>query len=372
VGDVVLFTGSQALRGGTERACADVSILLASQGHSVTILSQNNGLHSFYALPKKIKLSQLKANRRRGAVHAVYTMWLLFKYIRRNKPEVVVAVESLSFLFLMPLYLLYRRPIIVNWEHFNAGVTLGVRTRTLARRLSVWLADKIIVISDRDRKLWIKHFNCPDHKIERIYNVNPFDSVSVTEGSCYLKRSKIVVAAGRLTAQKGFDLLIYAWSEVPHYIRDGWVLKICGDGPDRDSLVELIKLLGLQDQVILAGHVQDIRQEYLHAQLFVLSSRFEGFGLVVLEALTCGLPVVSFDCIAGPSEIIEDGIDGLLVSPENIDELAKGIKQLLVNDPARLAMAQAAVSYRIKFGTEKISAQWQYLLESLTGAQPGP
>ena len=152
---------------------------------------------------------------------------------------------------------------------------------------------------------------------------------------------------------------------IPVDQRKGWSLRICGEGNDRTMLESLIAQLGLGSEIQLVGQVSDIESEYEGAGLFVLSSRFEGFGLVVLEALGFGVPVVSFDCPAGPSEIIEDGIDGVLVSPEDVEGLACAIATVMNNEAKRLAMAKAALRERPQFTEEVIGAQWISLFEFL-------
>ena len=362
---VCFFTGSQSLTGGTERACADTARNLCKHGFSVSILSQYQGRASHYIVGDSVSLEDFYSDRPRGLKGLFGTMWRLLKYVKKNRPKVLIAVESISFIHFLPLLFIRRRPVLINWEHFNATINLGIKSRDVARWLAVWFADNIVVISDRDAKLWQSRFGCPKSKLSRIYNVNPFDNRTGHQHQikAYDIRNRIVLAVGRLTTQKGFDILIEAWEKIPEYSRNGWSVRICGEGPDRVSLQKLINERGLQDQVYLIGQVADIEQEYQCAQIFVLSSRFEGFGLVVLEALSFGLPVVSFDCPAGPSEIIEDGVDGLLIPPENTNELARALNSLIADDERRGEMAASAMRVRSQFSDETIALKWSGLLK---------
>src|SRR5690554_2374496 len=149
---VCFFTGSQALRGGTERACSDVANTLDRAGYSVTILSQYNGTKSSYEVGSEIRLKELYSTRPAGPLGYFKTSWSLFRFIKKNRPDVVVAVESLSFLFLLSVFFVKNRPFLVNWEHFNAKIDLGLKSRNLARRLAVWVSDQIVVLSDKDKK----------------------------------------------------------------------------------------------------------------------------------------------------------------------------------------------------------------------------
>lgn len=362
---VCFFTGSQSLRGGTERACSDVANALDRAGYSVTILSQYSGLESSYKVGEEVELAELYPLRPQGALGYLKTSLALLRFVIRNRPDCVIAVESLSFLCLAFCFFLPRRPVLINWEHFNAHINLGLKARDLARRMAVWFSDQIVVLSDEDKKYWEMRLKCPERRITRIYNLNPVvrnaDGRSKNDDAVTGR----VLAAGRLTHQKGFDLLIKAWGSIPEAQREGWNLRICGEGNDRPILENLIEKFGLGKEVQLVGQIADITSEYERADLFVLSSRFEGFGLVVLEALSFGVPVVSFDCPAGPSEIIEAGVDGLLVPPEDIEELAKAIGTIIQDEKKRHAMAKAALRHRPQFSQGVVTDQWVSLLESM-------
>ncbi|AZT84525.1 glycosyltransferase family 4 protein [Marinobacter sp. NP-4(2019)] len=362
---VCFFTGSQALPGGTERACSDVANTIRRAGYSVTILSQYNGKKSFYEVDSGIELRELFPLRPCGSTGFLKTSWRLFRFVVRNRPDVLIAVESLSFLFLVFCFFLPNRPVVVNWEHFNAEIDLGLKSRNFARRLAVWLSDKIVVLSDKDKQCWKTYLKCPDDKVIRIYNLNPVSVNANARSKDDTSLQRRVLAAGRLTYQKGFDLLIKAWSSLPEEQREGWNLRICGEGNDRPILERLIEKFGLGKEVQLVGQISDIKSEYEGADLFVLSSRFEGFGLVVLEALSFGVPVVSFDCPAGPSEIIENEVDGVLVPSEDIERLSDAIASIINDEHKRLLMARAALRDRPQFSREVVGAQWISLLESL-------
>lgn len=363
--NICFFTGSQALSGGTERACSDVANTTQRSGCSVTILSQYNGKESSYEIASGVRLRELYPSKPHGIFGYFKTSWSLFGFVIKNRPDVLVAVESLSFLFFVLCFFIPNRPVLINWEHFNAKIDLGLRSRRVARKLSVWMADKIVVLSEKDKEYWRKDLKCPDDKLVRIYNVNPALGSSNNKGADKSTVNRRVLAAGRLKHQKGFDLLIQAWGTIPEAQRNGWSLRICGEGNDRVMLEHLIETFGLAKEVQLVGQVADIAREYEGADLFVLSSRFEGFGLVVLEALSFGVPVVSFDCSAGPSEIIENEVDGLLVPPEDIERLAFAISYIISNKSNRESMAREALRERPQFSEEVIGSQWIKLFECL-------
>jgi len=175
--------------------------------------------------------------------------------------------------------------------------------------------------------------------------------------------SQEVIAVGRYAYQKGFDLLVESW-KIVHKKHPDWKLKIYGEG-DRHPLLNQIKNLDLEEYCFLIPPVANITDKYTESSIFVLSSRFEGFGMVIIEAMACGVPPVSFACPCGPKDIIKDGEDGLLVEPENINELAEKICYLIENEDLRKEMGRHAKINVKRFKIEYIMDQWKELFETL-------
>jgi GalNAc-alpha-(1->4)-GalNAc-alpha-(1->3)-diNAcBac-PP-undecaprenol alpha-1,4-N-acetyl-D-galactosaminyltransferase len=176
-----------------------------------------------------------------------------------------------------------------------------------------------------------------------------------------------VIAIGRLEEQKGFDMLLRAFARSAQEHPD-WSLEIIGDGSEREQLQALAAALRIGDRVNWERAVKEPEKELHRSDLFVLSSRYEGFPLVLLEAMACGLPVVSFDCRSGPREIIHDGEDGLLVPPNDIDALSRAMSSLMAAEDERKRLGERAAHIVERFGLAQIADMWNAVFEQVLGS----
>ncbi|GII30336.1 glycosyltransferase family 4 protein [Planotetraspora mira] len=172
------------------------------------------------------------------------------------------------------------------------------------------------------------------------------------------------VAIGRLDRVKGFDLLIAAWRMVADRHPE-WNLRIFGSGPWLGGLAAQIEEAGLEDKVFLMGRTDRVGEELCRAGMFVLSSRSEGRPMVLLEAMSKGLPVVAFDCPTGPAEMIDDRVDGRLVPAEDVEGLARTICDLIEDDQARRELGAAAIRTAAAYDLSVIGREWDHLLDGL-------
>ena len=176
-----------------------------------------------------------------------------------------------------------------------------------------------------------------------------------------------ILAAGRLAAQKGFDLLIDAFGQVASAHQD-WTLRVCGEGRLRDELDRRIAEAGLSDRAELPGRC-DLAEEMANASIFALSSRFEGFPVVLLEAMSKGMAVVSFDCPTGPAELIDDHRNGILVPSGDVAAFAAGLRELMEDEKLRRSCAAAARETASAYTIEAIGRRWEALLRDLAEAR---
>lgn len=218
--------------------------------------------------------------------------------------------------------------------------------------------DKLVVLTDRDRDSWVELNNV----------VTIPDPLSILPTKISPLTEKRVVAIARYSHEKGIDLLLKAWSIVEKQISD-WRLDVFGDG-DRAPYEQLIDELKInRKSCLLHGRTDDVEKEYCNSSIFVLSSRFEGFGMVLTEAMACGLPVVSFDCPWGPRSIITDGEDGLLVENGNTYALASSLIRMISDDTLRHTMSSIGIRDVQHFKIERIAEQWGELFFSLNSSK---
>ena len=220
--------------------------------------------------------------------------------------------------------------------------------------------DAFLALTRKDTRRYRTLFEGTSTLVRRMTNGTP-----AWEGEPSTLTSKVVVAAGRLEPSKGFDLLIQAWQQVAARHPD-WRLRIFGDGSMEAELESQIEDLDLTRQVTLEGHSTSLQSEMAKASLFVLSSRSEGYGMVLVEAMACGVPVVSTDCPTGPRDIITPGVDGLLVPNKDVDALARAICEMIeLDQDTRLKMGAAASATAAERSESSVAAEWDSLLRKL-------
>lgn len=213
--------------------------------------------------------------------------------------------------------------------------------------------DEFLVLTNEDRLAW------NNDKIKVINN--PLAFISEKTSNCSNKK---VISVGRLEKQKGFDMLIDIWEKVNKLYPD-WILEIYGEGSLRKELQNKIDSLGLTNSLFLKGNEKNIQEKYLNSSIYVMSSRFEGFGMVLIEAMNCGLPIISFGCPCGPKDLIEDGENGYLCKCFDIDEMAERIIYLIKNEEKRIEMGKKSRELSFNYSEDKIMSQWKELFENL-------
>lgn len=221
--------------------------------------------------------------------------------------------------------------------------------------------DQIVVLTKEDKETnW--------RRSDRVVAIpNP---VSFTTNETAKLNSKTIVSVGRLQSQKNYASLIRAFKHVADSHPD-WTLEIYGDGDEKNLLQNEIASLGLADNVLLKGYTADVSRKMLDASLYVCSSKFEGLPLVLVEAMSCGLPIVSYACPCGPKDIITEGKDGFLVPVNDEQALADRMCYLIENEDRRKEMGKAAKMTSRKYEVENIVQLWMDLFNSLKTSKNG-
>src|SRR5690606_22031800 len=206
----------------------------------------------------------------------------------------------------------------------------------------------------------LKQWRITNDNVVQIYNFS-----SLLSPKKALLNNKTLIAVGRLDAQKGFDILLDVWNKVNIQLVDRWILNIYGDGDEKEKLNAKIKNLKLSDSVFLKGVSNHISDEIAQSSIFVLSSRYEGFPMVLLESLSCGVPIVAFDCKTGPNEIIENNDCGYLVPLYEVDTMAEKILLLINNSADRKSKGEKSLEKSKLYSKKVIMNQWEKLFSDV-------
>lgn len=354
---VCFLIGNLNSTGGTERVTSLIANELVKKGYSITILSLFGGDSPFYFLDKNIKTHALFKHKVSFRTQFLSCMWRLRNFVMMHKVDSLIVVDSLSCVFSVPaLFGLKIKHIC--WEHFNFNVNLGVRFRDIGRKWAAKHCDYIITLTHKDKILWENGLGNIRAKILPIANPAPYESIEHLPSLDF----KTVLAVGRLTYQKGFDLLLQAWGIVCESNKD-WTLKIVGGGEDEHKLKQQAIDLRIQDRVIFVPPTKNIDEHYRSATFYCMSSRFEGLPMVLLEAQAYGLPIISFDCDTGPSDVIEDTCNGFLVEDGVENSLAKKILFLIdFNEHEFSEMAIRSKMNINKYNVSNIVEDWDEVL----------
>ncbi|AUH42462.1 glycosyltransferase family 4 protein [Streptomyces sp. CMB-StM0423] len=255
-----------------------------------------------------------------------------------------------------------RGPVRVAQEHLTLDGHGGRLRRELGIRYG--LLDAVTTVTEADAHAYRTRLHLPGVRIEAVPNSVPTPAVAPSDGT-----AKVVVAAGRLTRVKRYDLLIDAFAKVVT-ARPDWTLRIYGSGDrtgnERDALRAQIADLRLTEHVFLMGNAKSLEREWVKSSIAVVTSSKESFGMTIVEAMRCALPVVSTDCPHGPGEIIEDGVDGRLVPVGDANAVADALLELIQDDDLRRRMGAAALIASERFAPSRIAARHEAIFTELT------
>lgn len=354
---IVLVTGSLH-GGGAERVLSGMANHWARAGREVTLATwADPQVQDFYPLDANVQRVWLADTPgSQGGTSGLRQTWRriirLRALLREWQPGTVLSFISTSNVMTLLATIGSKSRVVVS-ERIDpsADNTIGASWKVL-RRLTYPFADGIVV-QNADVARWVRR------KCLRRATVIPNPLRTLPELA--LPREPLIVAVGRLAHQKGFDVLLRAFAQIADRFAD-WNLAIVGEGAERDALQALCDQLQLNRRVRFVGMVSDVESWMARAGLVVQPSRFEGFPNVLLEAMGMGAPVISSDCPSGPSEIIDDGRNGLLVPVADVPALAAAMAQLLGDPKQRARLGDTARAVRERFDNDRIMQQWEQCL----------
>ncbi|MDO7537550.1 glycosyltransferase family 4 protein [Acinetobacter pittii] len=351
---VCFLIGNINHSGGTERVTTLISNALSdSQNYEVHILSLCKGESPFFYQNNQIinnYLFESKVSMKRSFLQAIIR---IRSYLNYNNIDTLIVVDSISCIFTVPACIGLKINHIC-WEHFNFDVNLGVKYRDIGRKWAAKYCDYVVTLTKSDKELWEQGLKKINAKIVAIANPTPYEDIEHMPSLEY----KTILALGRLTYQKGFEFLIEAWSQVCHQNKD-WILRIVGSGEDEKALKEQSQRLGVLNRIDFVPATKNVEHYYKTSSFYCMSSRFEGLPMVLLEAQSFGLPLVAFNCNTGPSDIIENGVNGYLVESLNVSELANKLLDMSKKPlDEYVEMVNLSKLNSRKFYLENILNQW--------------
>lgn len=364
--------------GGTERALSIQANYFAEKGEEVHIVTtEKTENNAFYSFSSEIRIHNLDINYRE--VDNAFSLSSVISRIRKGRvhkkklSELLFSIKA-DFVFTMyghEMSFLYKikdgsKKIIefhfskdyrsIHNKYFGRGLFKSgfALFKEWRKRLFINRYDSFVVLTNGDAKKWGNLKN-----IVVIPNAVSINAVTET-----VPEAKRVICVARLSAEKGLNYLIDAWKTVSEKHPD-WILDIFGTGDMKADLISRIKSMGLEKSCFINAPVKNIFEEYRKSSIFVLSSLYEGFGLVLIEAMSCSLPCVSFSCPYGPEEIITNGSDGYLVPVMDVNGLADRICNLIEDDELRTFMSRNAYCKSQKYSIVEVMKKWENLLGSI-------
>lgn len=375
---LVYITPALYMAGGVERVLTSKANYFANHfGYDITIiLTEGKDKPLFYPLSEKIRVVNLDIQFEElwtcsfiKKIFVYLKKQRLFKKeltaeLMRIRPDITISLLRREINFINDIRdgskkigeLHVNRANYRNFKTEESNFVKNLFAKLWSKQLLKNLKNlnRLVVLTEKDCEAWKELKD-----VAVIPDPLPFVPSSISQLT-----EKRVIAVARYSHEKGIDLLLEAWAKVEKGTKD-WCLSIFGDG-DRDPYKQQIKELGIDvNRCHLEEPTTNIQKEYVNSSLFVSSSRFEGFGIAIIEAMACGLPIVSFACPCGPKNIVTNGEDGFLVDNGNVDALAKQLMVLMNDEQKRIAMSKAALINVQRFSIEQIAQQWKHLFESL-------
>lgn len=342
----ICFVGSGLKGGGQERALSSLANFFSTKGYQVSIINLFK-TEQFYEINDKIEIVWPKIDRKN--YHRLKYAFLILPYLRRTinkiKPNVILGFGEWFNPFIILSTRFMHLPLFVSDRMGPEMKTDSLIT--VSRKLLYRFASGVIVQTNTAAEIVAKKTGAKNIKVIP----NPLNPVNVRT----LPKKEQIVTLGRLSREKGHLVLIRAFHLVRH---KNWTLQIIGDGPEGERLMKEASDLGLGDRIKFHGHLKDFGDILGESEIFALPSFYEGFPNALIEAMSVPLPCISSNCVAGPGDIINNGINGILVEPGNHVVLADAINLLIENPTLRKRLATEAYKVREVLAFDKIAGHY--------------
>ena len=351
-------------RGGAERVAVDLCDFLAKSGRDVSVLTLSGDDPDAYDLPasvhrRRIEIRQKARSRFQSIKFTIGHLMEMRRSILALKPDVVLSFIEQTNVRTIGCLIGTGIPVFVS-ERTHPGHHSIPRSWAALRRVVYQLASAVIV-QNEDIADWFRKF-VPTRRLLTIPNaIRAPTFLGDHRGRL---NEPIILGIGRLAQEKGFDLLLRAFSKAELAV-DGWCIVILGEGEQREALSKLSRNLEVAKSVDMPGHVPNVSDWILRSSIFALPSRYEGFPNALLEAMQLGTACVSFDCPSGPGDLIEDGSNGLLVAPNDVDALSQALRKLALNQPLRDRLGREAAKVATTFSMDRVYGLWIETLDSV-------
>jgi glycosyltransferase involved in cell wall biosynthesis len=356
----IALLSSAFFDGGAARVLTIMANHWVACGHEVFLFSFEDGsTPPFYPLHPEVRVEFLSLNR--YSPHIVASLvnnWKRLVRIRRSlvavEPDAVISFIDTANIRTLVALLGTGIPVIISERVHPAHEDIGALW-SLLRRIIYPLADSLVVQTSGIESFFGKY-------AMKDMRIIPNPVVAFPDGSSLPGlRSPMLTAVGRLAPQKGYALLLRAFARIADKHPD-WTLGIAGEGPQRAELEKQIVYLGLRDRVVLFGQIKDVQGLLRHADAYVMSSLYEGFPNALCEAMSAGLPCISTDCPSGPSDVIVDGVNGILCPVGNESLLSAALDRVMGSASLRERLGTAASGITERYGLARIMGQWETCL----------
>jgi GalNAc-alpha-(1->4)-GalNAc-alpha-(1->3)-diNAcBac-PP-undecaprenol alpha-1,4-N-acetyl-D-galactosaminyltransferase len=354
--------------GGAARVMCNMATYWVERGREVTLITLNSVQQDFYAIHPDVRrvglgLTGCSRNFAAAIGNNLPRLRRLRQEIKASRPDIVLSFVDTTNVLTLASTVGLAVPVIAA-EHIDPRQYAVSPVWQALRRLVYPRAAGVVVLTDSVRP-WAEGIV----KKSAVHVIPNSVTVSAIKHNGVQKQSDLggtIAAMGRLVPQKGFDLLLKAFGLCAREHPD-WSLVILGEGEERSRLEALICELGIKDRVSLPGQVRDPSNILSKADIFVLASRYEGFPMALVEAMSCKLAVISTDCDSGPREMIRDGVNGILVPPNDVNALASAMDRLMKNRRERERFGARAVDVIDRFSVERVMGMWDDLLTRACG-----